>query len=107
MAGCLGERAGCVVGERVAWLLLRTEHTVRHSELPEHLCSGQLDGLLGESFVVWQLWPWQLLASTRWGARNACPLTWRVATQMAATKAAVQTGTPEAAMQAAAPEAAM
>ena len=28
--------------------------TVRHSELSEHLCSGQLDGLLGESLVVCQ-----------------------------------------------------
>ena len=28
--------------------------TVRHSELPEHLCSGQLDSLLGEGLVVWQ-----------------------------------------------------
>ena len=28
--------------------------TARHSELPNHLCSGQLDGLLGERLVVWQ-----------------------------------------------------
>ena len=28
--------------------------TVRHSELPEHLSSSQLDGLLGEGLVVWQ-----------------------------------------------------
>ena len=28
--------------------------TVWHSELPEHLCSGQLDGLLGERLDVWQ-----------------------------------------------------
>ena len=61
----------------------------------------------GREFCCLAVWPWQLLASARWGTRNACPLTWRVATQMAATKAAVQTGTPEAAMQAAAPEAAM
>ena len=26
--------------------------TMRHSELPEHLCSGQLDGLLREDLVV-------------------------------------------------------
>ena len=25
-----------------------------HSELPEHLCSGQFDGLLGEGLVVCQ-----------------------------------------------------
>ena len=25
VAGCLGERAGCVVGERAVWLLLRAE----------------------------------------------------------------------------------
>ena len=28
--------------------------TVWHSELPEHLCSGQLDGLLGEGLLVCQ-----------------------------------------------------
>ena len=27
---------------------------MRHSELPEHLCSGQLDGLLGEGLIVCQ-----------------------------------------------------
>ena len=25
---------------------------MRHSELPEHLCSGQFDGLLGEGLFV-------------------------------------------------------
>ena len=29
-------------------------NTVQHSELPEHLCSGQLDSLLGEGLVVCQ-----------------------------------------------------
>ena len=40
-----GGQHGCCSGLR---------DTVRHSELPEHLCSGQLDGLLGEDLVVCQ-----------------------------------------------------
>ena len=61
----------------------------------------------GRGFGCLSVWPWQLLPSARWGARNACPPARRAATQMAATKAAAQTGALEAAMQAVAPEAAM
>ena len=61
----------------------------------------------GRGFCCLSVRPWRLPPSTQWGARSACPLAWKAATQMAATKAAAQTGAPEAATQAVAPEAAM
>ena len=39
-----GRKRGCCSG---------LSDTMRQSELQEHLCSGQLDGLLGEGLVVW------------------------------------------------------
>ena len=54
VAGCLGERAGCVVGGGQCGCRSGLSDTVRHSELPEHLCSSQLDGLLGKGLVVCQ-----------------------------------------------------
>ena len=52
--GVLGRRAGCVVGGGQRGCCSGLSDTVWHSELPEHLCSGQLDGLLGEGLVVCQ-----------------------------------------------------
>ena len=52
--GVWGRRAGCVVGDGQRGCCSRLSDTVRHSELTEHLCSGQLDGLLGEGLIVRQ-----------------------------------------------------
>ena len=58
--GVWGRRAGCVVGggQRDCCSGLsgkvNCRSTVWQSELPEHLCSGKLDGLLGEGLVVCQ-----------------------------------------------------
>ena len=48
--GVWWRRAGCVVGGGQRGCCSKLSDTVRHSELPEHLCSG----LLGESLVVCQ-----------------------------------------------------
>ena len=50
--GVWERRAGCVVGGGQRGCCSRLSDTVQHSELPEHLCSGQLDGLLGEGLFV-------------------------------------------------------
>ena len=54
--GVWGRRAGCVVGSGHRGCCSGLSDTVRHtdSELPEHPCSSQLDGLLGEGLVVCQ-----------------------------------------------------
>ena len=54
MAVCLGERVSCVVVDGKHGSCSGLSDTVQHSELPEHLCSGQLDGLLGEGLVACQ-----------------------------------------------------
>ena len=54
VAVCLGERVSCVVVDGKHGSCSGLSDTVRHSELPEHLCSGQLDGLLGEGLVACQ-----------------------------------------------------
>ena len=54
MVVCLGERVNCVVVDGKHGSCSGLSDTVRHSELPEHLCSGQLDGLLGEGLVACQ-----------------------------------------------------
>ena len=52
--GVWGRRAGCAVGGGQRGCYSGLSDTVRHSELPEHLCSGQLDSLLGEGLIVCQ-----------------------------------------------------
>ena len=52
--GIWERRAGCAVGGGHHGCCSGLSDTVRHSELPEHLCSGQLDGLLGEGLIVCQ-----------------------------------------------------
>ena len=49
-----GRRAGCMVRGGKRGCSSGLSNTVRHSELPEHLCSGQLDSLLSEDLVVCQ-----------------------------------------------------
>ena len=52
--GVWGRRASCMVGNGQRGCCSRLSNTVQHTELPEHLCSGQLDRLLGEGLVVCQ-----------------------------------------------------
>ena len=52
--GVWGRREGCVFGGGQRGCCSGLSNTVRHSELPEHRCSDQLDGLLGEGLVVCQ-----------------------------------------------------
>ena len=52
--GVWGRRADCVVGGGQRGSCSGLSDTVWQNELPEHLCSGQLDGLLGEGFIVCQ-----------------------------------------------------
>ena len=52
--GVWGRRAGCVVGGGQRDCCSGLSGTVWQSELPEHLCSGKLDGLLSEGLVVCQ-----------------------------------------------------
>ena len=93
--GVWGRRAGCVVGGGQRGCCSELSNTVRHSELPEHLCSGQLDGLLGE---VWLFVSAALAAPAERtvGSEECVPAGSEGCDANTATRASAQMGAPEA-----------